>query len=85
MMPTTILLALRRRTALRRLLSLAGYLGGAAAIAYGGVLFNTRPALSDGTLEVGYWLCGGLAAMVGTHELRAAIRAADRRPDPIES
>ncbi|KQT64155.1 MULTISPECIES: hypothetical protein [unclassified Aureimonas] len=84
MLPTTVLLALRRRTALRRLLSLAGYLGGAAAIVYGIVLFNAGAALSDDTLASGYWLTGGIIAMFGTHEVRQAIRTA-RTPDPIES
>lgn len=84
MLPTTLVLALRRRTALRRLLSLAGYLGGAAATIYGGVLFNVGPALSDTALASGYWLCGGLAVMGGTHELRAAIRTASK-PDLVES
>lgn len=82
MLPTTLLLALR--TVLRRALSLAGYLGGAAAVAYGGILFNVAPALSNTALASGYWLCGGLAAIAGTHELRAAIRAASN-PNPIDS
>ncbi|MBB3998394.1 hypothetical protein [Aureimonas pseudogalii] len=84
MLPTTLVLALCRRTALRRLLSLAGYLGGAIAVVYGVALFNTGPALSDVTLASGYWLCGGLFAMIGTYELRDAIRTACK-PDPIES
>lgn len=81
-----ILAELRRRPILRRFLSLAGYVGGAAALVYGGALFHAEPALSDDTLAAGFWLVGGIVLMGATHELRVAIRALPaRKPDPIES
>lgn len=86
MLPDHILYTLRRRPALRRSLSLAGYVGGAAALAYGGILFHAGPALSDDTLSAGFWLVGGLTLGSVTHESREAIRALPAHtPDPIES
>lgn len=87
MLPVHILYMLRHRPALRRSLSLVGYVGGAAAVLYGIIVFNIGPALSDDTLAAGFWLVGGIVLMGATHEVRAAIRAlpAARSLDPVES
>lgn len=83
-MPTTLLLALRRSSFLRRLLSLVGYLGGAATLVLGGWLFYADAALSDTTMLSGFVMTGGIMAMFGTHELRVAIRN-DEQARSVES
>ncbi|KTQ97824.1 hypothetical protein NS226_04100 [Aureimonas ureilytica] len=86
MLPARILLILRRRPILRHLLSLIGYLGGAAAMLCGGILFYAGPVFGDQIFASGLLLCGGLGLMIWTHEARKAIRALPvRKPDPIES
>lgn len=80
----SILHTLRRRPILRRVLSLAGYLGGAAVMVSGGRLFYAGPAVGDQVFASGLLLCGGLALIVWTSDLRDAIHAI-RKPDPIES
>lgn len=84
MLPTHILDALRRRPALRRALSLAGYVGGTALTIYGGFAFWGGDL--DAAMASGWPLMGGLTLCYVTHEIRAAIRALPaRKPDPIES
>ncbi|WP_062114928.1 hypothetical protein [Aureimonas sp. AU40] len=87
MLPITLTNAFHRRPWTRRLVLAGGYLGGAAALVYGGLMFWSGSL--DRTIESGWWLVGGLALWHYTAEAqtlsRYERRAAVRKPDPIES
>ncbi|WP_427023289.1 hypothetical protein ACP4J4_11945 [Aureimonas ureilytica] len=78
---------LYRRPWTRRLTLAGGYLGGAAALAYGGFLFWSGNL--DRAMESGWWMVGAILAWHLTAEAqtlsRSERRAAVRKPDPIES
>lgn len=81
MLPNHILRELRRRPALRRTLSLAGYVGGAFTLVYGIVAFWSGDL--DTAMASGWWLVGGPTLMGVTHEIREAIRnLPPHTPDP---
>lgn len=87
MLPIALTNALHRRPWTRRLVLAVGYLGGAAALAYGGLLFWTGSM--DDAMESGWWMVGAIIAWHLTAEAqtlsRYERRAAVRKPDPIES
>ncbi|WP_210168871.1 hypothetical protein [Aureimonas sp. D3] len=78
--------ALHRRPWTRRLVLAGGYLGGAAALVYGGLLFWSGNL--DRAMESGWWLVGGLAAWHYTAEAQTLSqserRAAAHKPKFLE-
>lgn len=81
MLPNRILHELRRRPVLRRALSLAGYVGGGAALVYGTFAFWSHDL--NAAMASGWWLVGGPTVMGVTHEIREAIRnLPPHTPDP---
>ncbi len=87
MLPITLTNALHCRPWTRRLTLAGGYLGGAAALVYGGVMFWAADL--DRAMESGWWMVGGIGLWHLTAEAqtlsRQERRAAVRKPDPIES
>ena len=90
MLPITLTNWLHRRPWTRHLFLAGGYLGGAAALAYGGLLFWSGSL--DRTMESGFWMVGGLALWHYTAEAQTLSRSERRaalpavsKPDPSNS